>query len=76
MDATSSASTDPNACNVSIYYDVNNRKAASVYKSVEKVDSIVSLIDSRMDGWEQIKTYNDFDGCKFGNFYPDLRNLH
>jgi hypothetical protein len=69
------ASTDPNSCNVSIYYDVNNRKAASVYKSVEKVDSIVSLIDSRMDGWEQIKTYNDFDGCKFGNFYPDLRNL-
>ena len=28
-----------------------------------------------MDGWEQIATYNDYDGCKFGNFYPDLRNL-
>ena len=28
-----------------------------------------------MDGWQQIKAYNTFDGCKFGDFYPDLRNL-
>lgn len=69
------ASTDPQKCNVSIYYDPNNQKAATVYEQVDKVESIVALIDSRMDGWEQIKTYNDFDGCKFGNFYPDLRNL-
>ena len=69
------ASMDRQTCNVSIYYDSNNQKAAHVYKQQEKVTSIVSLIDSRMDGWEQIATYNDYDGCKFGNFYPDLRNL-
>ena len=69
------ASTDPQVCNVSIFYDPNNAEAAHVYKQTDKVTSIVSLIDSRMDGWEQIKTYNDYDGCKFGNFYPDLRNM-
>jgi hypothetical protein len=28
-----------------------------------------------MDGWTQIQEYNNYDGCKFGNFYPDLSNL-
>lgn len=62
-------------CNVSVYFDPNNQKAASVYNNVPKVDSIVALLDSRMDGWTQIKTYDSYDGCKFGNFYPDLTNL-
>ena len=69
------ASMNESVCNVSIYYDMNNQYAAHVYKGGAKVESVVALVDSRMDGWEQIATYNDFDGCKFGNFYPDLRNL-
>lgn len=39
------------------------------------VDTIVALLDSRMDGWQQIQTYNDYDACHFGNFYPNLLNL-
>ena len=62
-------------CNVSVYFDPNNQAAAVVYDEVEKVDSIIALLDSRMDGWTQIQQYNNFDGCKFGNFYPDLSNL-
>jgi hypothetical protein len=62
-------------CNVSVYFDPNNQAAAVVYDEVDKVESIVALLDSRMDGWTQITTYNNYDGCKFGNFYPDLSNL-
>lgn len=63
------------ACNVSIFYDPINAEAASIYSQSTGVDAIVSLIDGRLDGWEMIQTYNDYDGCKFGNFYPDLANL-
>lgn len=69
------ASEDPSKCNVSVYFDPNNLKAAEAYSQVKGVKSITALLDSRMDGWEQIKTYNNFDGCDFGNFYPDMRNL-
>lgn len=66
---------DQDVCNVSVYFDPNNQAAAVVYDQVEKVDSIIALLDSRMDGWTQIQQYNDYDGCRFGNFYPDLSNL-
>lgn len=69
------ASDDLNKCNVSVYYDNNNKKAAQVYQQAAGVTSIVALLDSRMDGWDQITTYNNFDGCKFGDFYPNLVNL-
>jgi len=69
------ASTDPTVCNVSVYFDPNNLKAAEAYSQVQGVKSITALVDSRMDGWEQIKTYDNLDACDFGNFYPDLRNL-
>lgn len=63
------------ACNVSIFYDPINAEAAAIYSQADGVDGIVSLIDSRLDGWDMIKRYNDYDGCKFGNFYPNLVNL-
>jgi len=66
---------DKSLCNVSIFYDPQNAAAAEVYRKTPGVKSTVALIDSRMDGWEQIKTYDDFDGCKFGDFYPNLVNL-
>eukprot|EP00750_Incisomonas_marina_P022137 INCI4865.1.p1 GENE.INCI4865.1~~INCI4865.1.p1 ORF type:complete len:459 (+),score=75.32 INCI4865.1:97-1473(+) len=69
------ASEDPSVCNVSVYFDPNNLKAAEAYSQVQGVKSITALLDSRMDGWEQIKTYDNNDHCEFGNFYPDLRNL-
>lgn len=69
------ASTDPSVCNVSVYYDPNNAKAAEVYKNVSGVKSITALVDSRMDGWTQIQEYNNNDNCSFGDFYPDLNNL-
>jgi len=69
------ASTNSSVCNVSVYFDNNNLKAAQSYSKVKGVKSITAIVDSRMDGWEQIKTYNDKDGCGFGDFYPDLRNL-
>lgn len=69
------ASMDKNKCNVSIFYDQQNAAAAEVYRKAEGVKSTIALIDSRMDGWQQIKDYNDFDGCKFGDFYPNLLNL-
>ena len=62
-------------CNVSVYFDPNNQAAMTVYDQVDKVESIVALLDSRMDGWTQIQQYDNYDGCKFGNFYPDLSNL-
>jgi|EP00947_MAST-08B_sp_MAST-8B-sp1_P006531 hypothetical protein len=69
------ASMDKNQCNISIFYDPQNAAAAEVYRNTTGVKSTMALIDSRMDGWEQIKTYNNFDGCKFGDFYPNLVNL-
>lgn len=66
--------TEP-ACNVSIFYDPINAEAASIYSQADGVDGIIALIDSRLDGWNMIKAYNDYDGCKFGNFYPNLNNL-
>lgn len=69
------ASDDINKCNVSIYLDPVNAKAAQAYLDVEGVNSITALIDGRLDGWDQIQTYNAFDGCKFGDFYPNLANL-
>ena len=55
-------------CNVSVYFDPNNQAAMAVYDQVDKVESIVALLDSRMDGWTQIQEYDNYDGCKFGNF--------
>jgi hypothetical protein len=69
------ASTDPAICNISVYFDSNNLAAAKEYSSLNGVKSITALLDARMDGWEQINTYNHLDACDFGNFYPDLRNL-
>ena len=37
-------------CNVSVYLDPNNLRAAEVYKNVEDVKSITMLLDGRMDG--------------------------
>jgi hypothetical protein len=69
------ASTDLSKCNVSVFFDVNNQAAAQVYKKTDGVEHIIALLDSRMDGWAQIEAYNDYDGCKFGDFYPNLGNL-
>ena len=74
LDACWAPAQEP-ACNVSIFYDPINAEAASIYAQADGVESIVSLIDGRLDGWEMIQTYNDYDGCKFGNFYPNLANL-
>jgi len=63
------------ACNVSIFYDPINAEAAYLYSTAFGVQNIVSLIDSRLDGWSMIERYNNYDACKFGNFYPDLNNL-
>jgi len=62
-------------CNFTSYYDSNNKKAADVYASTSGVSQIVSLIDSRLDGWNMIKQYNNDDACNFGDFYPNLNNL-
>jgi len=62
-------------CNFTSYYDSNNRKAADAYASASGVSQIVSLIDSRLDGWNMIKMYNNDDACDFGDFYPNLNNL-
>lgn len=69
------ASTDMGKCNVSVFLDVNNMHAAEVYKQTEGVKSITMLIDGRMNGWEQIEAYDNFDNCSFGNFYSNLQNL-
>ena len=44
------ASTNMSKCNVSVYLDPNNMRAAEVYKEVEGVESITMLLDGRMDG--------------------------
>ena len=49
------ASTDLNKCNVSVFFDVNNQAAAQVYKKTEGVEHIIALLDSRMDGWAQMR---------------------
>jgi hypothetical protein len=69
------ASNDLNVCNVSVFFDPNNAKAAEVYQAAPGVDTVVALLDGRLDGWDQIQTYNGYDGCKFGDFYPNLVNL-
>mmetsp|Transcript_70102 Transcript_70102/g.169709 ORF Transcript_70102/g.169709 Transcript_70102/m.169709 type:complete len:500 (+) Transcript_70102:21-1520(+) len=63
------------ACNISVFYDPVNAEAAMVYREAQGVTSVVALLDGRLDGWQQIQTYNDYDGCKFGDFYPNLNNL-
>lgn len=62
-------------CNYTSYYDPNNRKAADIYSKSTGVKQIVALLDSRLDGWEMIKQYNNNDACNFGDFYPNLNNL-
>merc|ERR1712167_523109 len=62
-------------CNFTSYYDPVNRKAAATYSTTKGVEQIVSLIDSRLDGWEMIKLYNNHDACEFGDFYPNLNNM-
>lgn len=69
------ASENMSKCNVSIFFDSNNEKAAQAYKQVSGVKAITALVDGRLDGWGQIETYNSFDNCSFGNFYPNLTNL-
>jgi len=63
------------ACNYTSFYDSNNQKAADAYTKAEGVKQIVSLLDGRLDGWNQITTYNNNDACEFGDFYPNLNNL-
>lgn len=63
------------ACNISVFFDPVNSLAAKVYGEGTGVESVVALLDGRLDGWQQIETYNDYDGCKFGDFYPNLNNL-
>jgi len=74
------ASEDLAVCNVSVYFDPVNAQAAQKYRSsVTGVDSIIALLDSRMDGWQQLLTYGEkgeaCDVCEFGDFYPNLHNL-
>merc|ERR1711957_647119 len=38
-------------------------------------ESITALLDARMDGWDMITQYNNYDACDFGDFYPNLNNL-
>jgi len=63
------------ACNYTSYYDPVNRKAADTYSTTAGVKQIVSLIDSRLDGWNMIELYDHHDACEFGDFYPNLNNL-
>jgi len=63
------------SCNYTSYYDPVNRKAADTYSTTTGVKQIVSLIDSRLDGWNMIELYDHHDACEFGDFYPNLNNL-
>merc|ERR1711937_577037 len=45
------------------------------YAKAPGVKSITALLDSRMDGWNMIESYNNYDACDFGDFYPNLNNL-
>merc|ERR1712028_44839 len=69
------APADMANCNATSYYDKNNKAAAAVYAEVEGVESITALLDARMDGWDMITQYNNYDACDFGDFYPNLNNL-
>jgi len=69
------ASTNMSQCNVSVYFDSNNLRAAEVYNAIDTVDSVVMMIDGRMNGWEQITSYDNYDKCNFSNFYSNLQNL-
>lgn len=57
------------------FFDDNNLCAAERYSKISTVDSITMLIDGRMNGWDQITTYDNYDNCSFGNFYSNLENL-
>jgi hypothetical protein len=50
------ASTNLSKCNVSVYFDQNNAKAAEAYKKTEGVKAITALLDGRLDGMDQIST--------------------
>jgi hypothetical protein len=69
------APADMANCNATTYYDKNNQAAAAVYAGVSGVESITALLDARMDGWNMITDYNNYDACDFGDFYPNLNNL-
>merc|ERR1712195_69283 len=63
------APADMANCNATTYYDKNNQAAAAVYAGVSGVESITALLDARMDGWNMITDYNNYDdsganGCK------------
>jgi len=66
---------DPASCNATSYYDNNNKLAAAKYAQAPGVKSITALLDARMDGWQMIEAYNNYDACDFGDFYPNLKNL-
>jgi len=63
------------SCNYTSYYDPVNKQAAQTYSTTKGVKQIVSLIDSRLDGWNMIQQYDKHDACEFGDFYPNLNNL-
>merc|ERR1711957_1067111 len=69
------APADMANCNATTYYDKNNQAAAAVYAGVSGVESITALLDARMDGWNMITDYNNYDACDFGDFYPNLNTL-
>jgi len=69
------APADPALCNATSYYDPNNKLAAAEYAKAPGVKSITALLDARMDGWNMIESYNNYDACDFGDFYPNLNNL-
>jgi len=62
-------------CNATSYYDDHNRAAAATYSAAPGVESITALLDARMDGWDMITKYDNYDACDFGDFYPNLNNL-
>merc|ERR1711998_347741 len=53
-------------CNYTSYFEENNHNAAVTYKSTSGVEQVVALLDARMDGWDMITHYNNFDACNFG----------
>merc|ERR1711934_923839 len=69
------APANPDTCNATTYYDSNNKLAAAEYAKAPGVKSITALLDARMDGWNMIENYNNYDACDFGDFYPNLNNL-
>ena len=55
-------------CNPDVYFDADNEAAAVKYLGSHGVDHVHALVDGRMDGWQMISTYDNYDACGYGDF--------